>query len=109
MRMQIDIQDPIPPWINNTWQPFDYYKFGLCCWVYSGGYSGEIEWINSKHFCTEPKFGDPQAFRYCFQKGIIATVTPVIQITANVQDTIINGTNYNLVKGTNLTKLIGTL
>lgn len=98
MRVLIDIQDPIPPWVNASYGNFGFYKFGLCCWVY-GGYDGAIEWINTKHYATIPKMAGATSFRWWFQQGVIAKVTPTISINRNIPPITIGGVTYNPVDG----------
>lgn len=104
--MQIDVQTPFPPQINQSYVPFGFYKFGCCCWVYEGGYDGVVEWINTQHFVTEPKLPSPISFRYWFALGVTALVTPIIRVNNSVPDIELNGTFYNPVSGKNMPLLL---
>src|ERR1700754_1183117 len=99
MQMLIDIQSPFPPGVDQSYIPFGFYKFGLCCWVYEGGYDGAIEWINTQHFVTEPKYQNPVSFRYCFLGGTIGTVTPKLVVNTSVPDITINTKVVNMATG----------
>ena|SRR5579872_4270248 len=106
MRMYVQIQPPIPPQINQSYIPFGYWNFGLCCWQYSAdgdlsgqAFDGAIEWINTMNFVTEPKYNNPVAFRYFLKAGLSAIVYPSISVNVKVPDISINGTFYNAVTG----------
>lgn len=102
MEMLIDIQTPVPSNINQSYIPFGFYKLGVCCWQYQGGYDGEIEWINTLHFKTQPKYANPVGFRYWFALNVIALITPNITITASPPDITLDGTPYNPATGKNM-------
>jgi hypothetical protein len=122
----IDIQQPIDATINQSYAPFGFYKFGLGCWQYqasgpgvalpvapssflSGGvsaggvYDGEIEWINTLQFTSQPKYANPVGFRYMLLGKTSAIVrllpTPNGIAAPNVG---INGVPYNPTTGLNM-------
>lgn len=105
MRAQISIQGPFPPQIDQSYEPFGFYKFGLCCWQYEG-FDGQIEWINTQFFCTEPKYPGPTAFRYWFQKNVFALVQVVPTIRSDMQSFKINGVNVNPATGDGMPLLL---
>jgi hypothetical protein len=112
----INIQTPLPAVINQSYMPFGFYKLGLGCWQYqnaalgdAGNYDGEIEWINTLRFVTQPKYANPSGFRYWFQPGIVALVTPNLILPTNVPDIIVNGTAYNMVSGENMPLLLSAV
>jgi hypothetical protein len=98
MQILIDVQPPYPPQINQSYTPFGFWKFGCCAWVYNG-YRGQIEWINSPHFVTEPKYANPTSFDYYFNVGVIAVVTPNLQVDTKAPGIILNDVLYNMASG----------
>lgn len=98
MRIQIEIQSPIPASVNASYGNFGFHKFGVCCWVYDG-FDGEVEFINTSKFCTEPKLPKPTGFRYWFQQGVVAKITPSITVRGDIADAIIAGQLANAVTG----------
>jgi hypothetical protein len=109
--MLVDIQQPIPAEIGQSYIPFGFRKFGLCCWTYEpplsvsglavflGGYDGQIEWINTEHFITQSKLPNPVGFRYWLQQGCTAIITPVTQAFGAVPDIQIGSLLINPVTG----------
>jgi len=73
MRLQVDTFEPLPPWVNRSYEDFGFYKLGLMCWTYNG-YDGQIEWINTLRFCSEPKYDDCTGFRIWMQKDVLFRV-----------------------------------
>lgn len=98
MRFLCDISTPIPGYVNQSYMPFGFWKFGLMCWVYDG-YRGEVEWINSLKFVSEAKYADPAGVDYFFQKGVIFKVQLVPHVSVNLQDIVLNGIPFNPATG----------
>lgn len=103
--MQVIIQTPFPPGVADSYIPFGWYKFGMCCWTYQGdglqvdGYNGETEWINQQFFYTEPKYANPYAFRYWLIAGVSAMIVPFLQVKSVPPDILINGLTVNPATG----------
>jgi hypothetical protein len=102
LRINIDINTPFDTSINQSYIPFGFYKFGICAWVYDGGYRGACEWINTQHFCTEPKYANPISLDYCLFGSTTALITPVFVITGAAPDVILNNIPYNAATGLNM-------
>lgn len=101
MRLLLDVIPPIPPGVNRSYGNFGFYKFGLFCWVYDG-YDGQVEWVNTEHFCTEPKYRHPTLARFWLQKNVIYQVKVKLQIDESLPGMIINNTLYNAATGVNM-------
>lgn len=106
MQIQIAIQQPVPTNINQSYIPFGFYKLGVLCWQYEGGWDGEIEWINTLRMVTQPKLPNPIGLRYWFQPGVTAILTPVITITASPPDITLDGVAYNAATGKNMPLIV---
>jgi hypothetical protein len=100
----IAIQTPLDPNINQSYAPFGFYKFGVCCWTYQNQvdgnvYDGIVEFINTQYFMTQAKYANPTGFRYNLFGNNTALVTfqPTIQNAA--PDVSINNIAYNPTTG----------
>jgi hypothetical protein len=71
------------------------------CWTYNG-YDGEIEWVNTMHFCTEPKYNAPTGIRYSFREGLIWVGNLQPSPLPLIPDFIVNGIATNLLSGKNM-------
>lgn len=98
MRFLLDVYNPIPKQLNETYHPFGYYNFGVFCWIYDG-YDGQVEFINTMHFCSEPKYSSPSAYRIHLARGVIANMQVIPTIRTDTADSVIAGVIANLVTG----------
>lgn len=113
MNVVIQVIPPLPPEVNTSYGDFQFAKLGVLCWQYAdpgnilpGFFSGEVEWINQLNFISESKLPNPVAFKYWFQPGVTAIITPRAVI-ANVGPNIfVNGTAFNLTNGLNMAEYL---
>jgi hypothetical protein len=112
IRFCLDMIPPYPPSINESYGPFGFYKFGVGCWQYDLGfpgsklYDGAVEYINTEHFCTEPKYINPYAFRYVLFDGVSATKSMAPVLDSNIPDSVVQGEAVNAVVGKGLPLLL---
>jgi hypothetical protein len=108
--MTVKILPPIPPWINQSYTPFGFYKFGCCCWQYQDPlgnvWDGEVEWINTQNFVTKAKLGSVYGFRWFLWEGLLATFNPVLEVAVQAPSIEVNGTFVNPVTGEGFPLLI---
>jgi hypothetical protein len=102
MRAQITVSPVIPPGVDSSYGEFHFYKFGVCCWTY-GNFRGQVEYINSLLFCSEPKYQGATSFEYWFFPGVQAHVEVIAQVQGLApQDVVVNGIPRNPVTGKNM-------
>jgi hypothetical protein len=105
----IDIDSPYDTTINESYAPFGFYKFGVGCWQYANAsnnngqlYDGAVEWINTPHFTTQPKYANPVGFRYVLFGSTTAKFTTAPTIQAAAPNMFVNGQAYNPTTGLNM-------
>ena len=100
-RMQIWSTVQPPAVIPQSYRPFGFAKYGLCCWVYNG-YDGVIEWINSQFFVTDSKLPGVTGFRYYANAGVQMLLTPTTIPLPPIPDVAINAVLTNAALGKNM-------
>ena len=88
----------IPASVNKSYGNFGFYKFGLGCWAYDVNgiqRDGEVEWINTTPWCSQPKYPNPICFRYWFAPGVIASVHLEPTVRTDIADTVVAGIAMN--------------
>ena len=88
----------LPGAAPESYKPFGFAKFGLCCWNY-GGWDGQIEWINTAFFMTISKYPNPTKLRYWAANGVQMTIQMQQSPVPDVPDVAINAALVNLVSG----------
>jgi len=122
MQLLCKISPPYPPLLNRSYGDFGYWNFGLGCWVYNPTgvqvfvpsfdlefdlgsvdlYCGEIEWINTPTFISQPKYPNPHHFRYWFKPGVNYKIFAEASAKITIPDMTFNKTPFNMVTGKNM-------
>jgi hypothetical protein len=79
----------------------EYANYGRGWWEY-GGYAGEIEWINSKQWCSTPKQHGPTRFNFQLQPGLEAIAWLMPELTGGKILVTINNIVRNALTGKGL-------
>lgn len=99
MKVEVFIDDPIPPNIGWSYGQLGFAKFGVCVWEYANEYRGPVHWINWRKSVFRPEYPQPVAFHYWFHAGVIGVVTAKAEIRNDVPDILVGTTVVNLLKG----------
>src|ERR1700721_1547828 len=98
MYITFDLVGQVPPGFAVSYGAMQYGIYGRGWWLYAPGqltvdglsvgspgniYAGEVEWINSQHWLSYPKYENPYAFQYNLARGVIMTAQAQVTVSSN--------------------------